>query len=522
MQRASDPASFAVIEPRLRHLAREIARLLSIVELEKDGRPVEVDGFRLRDLSQWTVHRASNVLDALLPISARCNSHCAFCFEHGVPFARDATFMTEEEALTRLRHYSPETGACLFPSNRPEMETFLHPRALDILEAARRREPGTLFCITTNGSRLDEATIERLAGLRPLLLKLSLNVSDEALHRQLVNVGASTGTALGAPPLLRRHGIPYIGGIVAWPTLPLEAIEETARYFEEHEAYAIRIRLPLVHQWSREQPDVAWNRHWQRIAEFARTLHFRVPLVVEPTVFTIAPVLPFVDGVILHSPAERAGVRSGDLVESIDGEAILTRPQSEAALARCHHAGRAVELRVKRDGEALLFQLERQANASYPYDPCLPYSGQNYGIFHVHDLRLEQIANVFTIARCYRARKVLLFSSPLVKPIFEFLSEKVPEFAAAREEIDIAVETVPNSPLGGNFSLLDGRFVEDFARAISQRLESGEKIDLVLIPAAFGGAWGIDLTGDSFTRLSIEFGIPVELVDWHIVYGREI
>ena len=38
---------------------------------------------------------------------------------------------------------------------------------------------------------------------------------------------------------------------------------------------------------------------------------------------------------------------------------------------------------------------------------------------------------------------------------------------------------------------------------------------------AFGSAWGTDLSGESYSRLEMEFGIPVELIDWHFVYGRE-
>ena len=49
--------------------------------------------------------------------------------------------MPIEEAQTRLKYYSPETGRCLFPSNRNHMETFIHPKALDIIEMAHRKEP---------------------------------------------------------------------------------------------------------------------------------------------------------------------------------------------------------------------------------------------------------------------------------------------------------------------------------------------------------------------------------------------
>ena len=48
MNRFKDPDSFAIPEPRIRYIAHELARLLDFVELEQDGRPIKVDGFRLQ------------------------------------------------------------------------------------------------------------------------------------------------------------------------------------------------------------------------------------------------------------------------------------------------------------------------------------------------------------------------------------------------------------------------------------------------------------------------------------------
>lgn len=513
--------SWAVLEPRVRHLARTIRRLLSLVQLEKDGEPVEVDGFRLRDLAQWRDSSAAGALDAIFPFSGRCNSRCVFCSESGLPFARDASFMPEHEVRTRLRHYSPETGACLFPSNRPHMETFLHPRAVEILEMARQRDPGQLFCITTNGSLLEEAVVRRLPGLKPLILKLSLNAADETAHRRLMGLGNRTATAIAAPKRLQRYAVPFIGSLVAWPTLSFETIEETVRLLEEHEAYAIRVRLPTYHKWAREQPRCDMRRHWSRVAEFVRTLACRVPLLVEPTVYSTPAIVPRIDGTILHSPAERAGIRVGDVVEQIDGQSILTRSESDAVLEQRHQSGSTVELLVDRGGQKLQFRLSPQAEATYPYDPALPYRGRAYGIFHVADFRLGYLVEVFDRIRSYGARKVLLFSSPLVAPIFNMLTEKIPELADVRKDVVIHVDTVPDSLVGGNFEVMDGRFVEDIVRAVRRRLKTDPDVDLILIPKAFGSAWGIDLYGESYSRLVLEFGIPVELVNWHIVYGRE-
>ena len=40
-------------EPRIPHLQRVLESLLSVITLESDGKPVKIDGFRLKDLNHW-------------------------------------------------------------------------------------------------------------------------------------------------------------------------------------------------------------------------------------------------------------------------------------------------------------------------------------------------------------------------------------------------------------------------------------------------------------------------------------
>lgn len=526
MPEPMDPMSFAVIEPRIVQIARELQRLLSLVELEKDGEPVRVDGFRLRDLSLWQDYVASSALNALLPISGVCNSRCRFCFEQRLPYPRELSLMPVAEASTRLKYYAPDTGKCLFPSNRPQMETFLHPQALDIIEMARARDPDAVYWLTTNGSYLDERTVARLALLKPLMLKLSLNVADPAAHQELMGVGERTSVAIAAPRLLQQYRIPFTGGIVAWPTLPLESIDDTVGYLADCQAYAIRIRLPLVHRWMREQPECDLRAHWARVALFARQLRARsqVPVIVEPPLYCMNAIVPEVDGVILNSPAQRAGLRCGDTVRAINGQPVRTRTASAALLQRSHAGREPVDLLVTRGDRDLAFHLEDLPGVAdtYPYDPGHCYQGETLGVLHLQDFRLTYTRELFEIIAAHGASDVLLFSSPIVAPVFEAIVNNIPEYAEQLAHITIHLETVRENTLGGNFDLMDSRFVADYARVIRERLAQGTRIDLILIPDAFGGPWGTDLTGASISQLEIEFGIPVELIHWYLVYGPDV
>jgi len=137
--------AFGVVEPGITHVARALQRLLGLVELLQDGQRVRVDGFRLRDLRPWQDYATDHALNALLPFSGVCNSHCQFCFEYGIPYARECSFMPLAEVEARLAHYDAATGRCLFPSHRPQLETFLHTQVLEIIRRARERDPDAVF-----------------------------------------------------------------------------------------------------------------------------------------------------------------------------------------------------------------------------------------------------------------------------------------------------------------------------------------------------------------------------------------
>jgi uncharacterized Fe-S cluster-containing radical SAM superfamily protein len=527
MIRYKDPEAFAIPEPRVRDIAHQLERLLALVELESNGWSVRIDGFRLRDLSKWRDHVANTAMNALTPISSVCNSKCEFCFEENVPYAREQSLMPMEEARTRLKYYSPETGRALFPSSRHHMETFIHPHALDIIELARERDPKKLFWITSNGSHFDSAFVERLARLKPIMIKLSLNVIDEEKNRQLMKTGRRTEIALNAAGLLAENRIPFMGGIVAWPTLSLDDIDETVRFLESQRAYAIRVRLPLAHKWLKHQPNVDMHIHWRRVADHVTEIRSRVsvPLFVEPPMFWVTPIVPEIDGVVLNSPAHRAGLKAGDIVRSIEGNTIRSRIESEATLDRLHLArAQTVRIEVERQEGRIECVLEEASDGrdTYPYNGEFFYRGENFGIFHVEDFRLHYVQSVIDIARRYNAHRVMLFTSSLVAPIFETLVENIPEFTQALADVEVHLETIEENSFGGNYDVMDSRVVADYADAIRKRIHGGFRPDLILIPDAFGGSWGTDVFGCSESDLSLEFGIPIERIEWLLVYGREV
>ena len=228
---------------------------------------------------------------------------------------------------------------------------------------------------------------------------------------------------------------------------------------------------------------------------------------------------------VLNSPAYKAGVRPGDVVEAINGVSIHTRIESEALLDQCHLAREEqIELRVCRDGQQLSFTLFEPILGAdtYPYNSDYFYRGENYGIFHVEDFRLVHIQMLLDLIEKHRAKNTLLFTSEIVAPIFEVIVNGIPEFKERLERFNIYIETVGENTAGGNYNLMDSRFVDDYAKVVRKRRSQGMEVDLIVIPDAFGSSWGVDMLGRSYTSLEREFGVPVRLIDWLMVYGREV
>ncbi len=515
---------YDIIEPRIEAIKKEIERILSLVQFERNGRPIKIDGFRLRNLSNWKTGLAQNVFDVLGPLSGICNAKCVFCMEKSLPFARDNSFLSLKEATTRLKYYTPDKKRCLFPSARPHMETFLNKDTVEILKRARGVTPKELFVITTNGSTLTPDVVKRLSEVKPLLIKLSVNSTDTKTRKSFMGINANTYNCM---ELLGKEGIPFIGSIVAWPGIGNEDIETSIRDISTYDPYGIRIRLPLVHKYTPVKPEADLKSFWQNVWSFVNFVKedIDVPIWVEPIQYGRVPVVPIIDGVIKNSPAMKAGLLPGDLMISIDGESISSRLNIRELFSAGDLDSRdSVEVEVKRMDKLITFKLGSTAVAdpAYPYDKGLRHPGERLGILFLPDFDIGYLDNILKLTMRHNAKRVLLFSSPLTAGTVERLIEEVSQYREFFSERDLWIYTLEDTWMEGNTSMLDSRFVEDYKKAILKVcLGLKDRPDLILIPDCFGSSWGIDFNGHSVFEIESRTGVSVELLPWHYIYGRE-
>lgn len=518
---------YEIVEPRIEILKKEVDRLLSLVQLEKNGNPIAIDGFRLRNLADWQTSIAQNIFDVLGPLSGICNVHCSFCMERTIPFERSNTVLSLSEANTRFKYYLPDSKRCLFPSPRPHLETFLNKDAITILKKARHLSPEELFIVTTNGTTLTPDIVTELKGIKPIFIKLSVNSMNLETRNSLMGLRDSMTSVQSCMEMLKAAGIPFSASLVAWPDIEDRELESSLVDLVKYLPYGLRIRLPLVHKYSPKKPDRDMVAYWGEISGFIDSIRGKlaVPTWIEPIQFGRPPLVAMVDGIIANSPAAREGLLPGDLIVSIDDKDVYSRFEIRELFASTEFTKKTMtSVQVRRNGRLLSFTLDSEIKTglAYPYDSNLGHPGERFGMLLLPDFDIGFLDNILRLSLKHSASRILLFASPLTAGTVEHLINGVRLYKNFFKERDLCIYTLERTWMEGNTVMLDSRFVEDYEQAILKVCKQpGFEPDLILIPDCFGSAWGTDFKGRSIYEVEREVGVPIELIPWHYIYGRE-
>ncbi|MFC1869643.1 radical SAM protein [Chloroflexota bacterium] len=534
----ASPGSFqnignaALYEPRIDFIKRQLESLLSVIDLEKDGKIITPDGFRLKDLKEWQIPSAGDPAEIFGYAASRCNADCVFCYNRGdpptIPLGNLRRKADEEfeEIRTRLKYFSPRAGLSLFPSQGNLCEVLIHPHIMEILRLLREKT-AKVFRIATNGFNLTPDTISALAELQPIYLYLALNSASPERHRRLMRNG-NPETAINALPLLREKGIPYAIVIVPWPldslTAMLDDLTNTITYCQQYEPHLFQINLPGYSQYFSAKKLFDLDEVWSAIVRQVRKLRETnlSPIVAMPTLYEEnlckeRKNLPMVIGLVRNSPAARSKLRLGDRLLEINGLAIATRPQARDILSRLRNSGtKEVNFVIQRDGQKLPVRVNTD-DSSYPYSQNIdPHLGI---IFLGMGFRVSYIERLKELIDSHRAKHVLFLSSTLVQPIFEQSLKESHLLGDSRLKLEI--EVPDNNFFGGNVFMGDLLVVQDFIDHIEKYLSQGKKKpDLIVIPSSpFQlGQWKRDITGRVYLDIERKVGIPVELLELEPIY----
>jgi len=442
-----------------------------------------------------------------------------------------------EEVDTRSRYFDPDTGmGIIHPRLRLSLEPFTNPKLVEIIEMVRRRSPEELIILTTNGCFLDPEMVQQLVKLQPIVLSVSINSCLAQTRRKMMHDNSSE-TALGSLKLLKENGIRFVGTIVAWYSIPVEDLLATIRFIDEYSPYIVRITLPGYSRYFSGEKLFDTESSWSNFCEAIESIRPEIsaPLMVLPHLYSNAPLIPRVDGVIKNSPAQLAGIRYGDIITRVNSQEVYTKGQARTWLKKLEGPDSVIELEVNRNGKKQCFQL-KEADKShdnlYPYkvtlhlesdeiverDPDANF-GSRFGIFLAGDFEINAIPKIMDLIRDYGAKNVLLLSSEIMKPNVETIIESIPEYRQYFSEINLDICIPEHVFWGGNILIGDLYLVSDYLAAVRDFIaEYRRKPDLIIIPSSFANEFGHDLAGISYTAIERALNIPVELIECSRIY----
>ncbi|MBM3154276.1 MAG: radical SAM protein [Chloroflexi bacterium] len=526
-------ANASLYEPRIDLIAKLTESILALVGFEYQGKPVEVDGFKLKDLHDWIVPSTGSTGEVIDYAGSSCSCDCVFCCNRGNPpsvaVSNGMSRAAEEdfaEIKTRIEYFSPENGLALFPSLGSVYEVTTHPFFLAMLRRLRAKTSRP-FRITTNGNNLTPKVVAEMSELKPVYLYFSLNSSSPSRRQRLMR-DSNSQTAIDALPLLKEHLIPYAAVIVPWPldtmSEMLDDLSATVAYAASQEANMIQVNLPGYTRCFSPIPEVDFHRVWEAVIEQVRELREKhdCPIVAMPTlyeenIYHKSKNLAQIIGVVKNSPAYFGDLRKGDIILDISGFPVRSRPQARDLLSALRQSqANALSLKVQRGTSTVQINLDLSKH-SYPYSPDFDaYLGM---VFLGAGFRVSYLEDLKQVIEARRARRVLFLSSELVKPSLEQCLAETRLFTNSAAKIDI--EVPQNRFFGGNIFMGDLLVVQDFIDHIQGYVaRRGFKPDLVVIPSSpFNlSGWGRDLTGRVYLDIERVTGVPVELLPCATVY----
>lgn len=427
----------------------------------------------------------------ILPLTSACNVRCLFCSHRQNPPE------VEVYRISPRSRADIERALSFMDPARPvvigesvtriiEGEPFTHPDLPGVLRQVRASFPRTAIQITTNGSLLDERAASLLGSLGGVTVYLSLNSAREA-GRAFLMADSKARQAIESPALLKKHGVPFHGSVVAAPHLAgWDDLTETVKYLSASGALSVRVFLPgytrLAPPALRYDPSLR-----EELTAFILSLRREVaaPLTCEPP--ELEDLTPEVAGVLAGYPAAEAGVRAGDVIETVGGRPVHTRAHAFKEVLRAD----SPELTLRRREKVLCLRLQKKP-------------GERSGLVMDYDLDPALVGEMARAARRRGAKRVLVLASRLGGPV---LQKGLRQFW--REEAEVEVREVKSLFFGGSIMAAGLLTVEDFRAALEERPgHAGSKREtLVLLPGLAFDHRGRDLAGRSYLELQDRFGL---------------
>jgi hypothetical protein len=261
-----------------------------------------------------------------------------------------------------------------------------------------------------------------------------------------------------------------------------------------------------------------------------------------------------IEGVAPESIGGLVGLQSDDRIIEIEGETIQSRTHAlkmlrhyqakllhflsqerlflkvrlallEALADKMHKY--PLRIKVKRGNNILSFNLteplthrevlsrvlSKQHVSFFPLDREPPDYVHPFGICLPSDFDFDTLEDLRNIISRREAKRVLVMSSRLVRPLFEKAMEKTEFQRKIGSHVQLYISVPENAFFGGNVIIGDLLVVSDFINEVRRFVSTTGIIpDLLIIPSSPFNPWGLDLCGHSYLEIETSTGIDVELI----------
>ena len=425
--------------------------------------------------------------DGILPITSECDMGCVFCSNHFNPPGCEVRTIGRR-SLEEIKESLPWLQAAPGPvvigesvTRINEGEPLTHPDFGPILRLVREVYPQRSIHVTTSGALLTPDLTSLLSSLGVELM-VSLNtvgkrrevMGDTDPERTLENVRALGGK------------VRFDGSIVALPFVTgWDDLTETGKFLRGAGASTIRLLLPGFssrHPLYKKMPKDTWREVKDFSADLARDLD--IPVLFEPP--GLKDTLPVVEYVQRESPAAKAGILPGDLIDQVAGKETFSRKD---AFLSCRMKENP-SVTIDRNGVQIGVVLKKGWN-------------QSPGFVMYEDLDRQAYLNWERSSQVRKGREVLVLTSALAKPVIEHM--------LSQRELQAKVVAVRSRFFGGNIQACGLLTVSDFWSAYENAVGEGYSPVEVTLPRIAFDPWGRDLEGVHYRAFGEKCHLPVIL-----------
>lgn len=444
------------------------------------------------ELSEKWLLLESAARSNILPITSICNIRCKFCSHYQNPLSVETRRMPPvsmellNEALSLMDPLKPVViGESV--TRLIEGEPFSHPKIREILKLIRTKMPYSVIKLTTNGTMLDREMVEYLANIGSIEICLSLNSCNVSVRRYLMS-DKRAETAVSAAALLNELGIVYHGSIVAMPHLTGWAdLGATIKFFDKHGAVTVRVFVPGYTSITPPKLMLPQNLREQLQAYISGIRSgIKIPVTLDPPV--IRNLNAEVTGVMLETPAQRAGMEVGDIILNIDGQVVGSRVEAFKKVLALQNPS----IEILRQGQKKTIEIVKKV-------------GSPSGLVFDYDIDPATIKEIeMGVTRRRSINPVLLTSELGYAAVKMGISKFINKNAKK-----ILIKSVKNRYFGGSIGCAGLLTVEDMLKAL---LECPEKTDLVIMPGIAFDFKGRDITGRSYLDMKVNKTVQLEVI----------